>query len=293
LLAAGMAATAVGAVALTPVAAPERAVTLASPAVALTSIGSDIKAFYNAVEPWAEYAAEVATYALGFVPGLWWVAPGIDLAYYTIEPLVQAGVYSFADLIDLDFAQIPIDINAGINESLDKFVQYGLAWIGSLVPIPPLPPLPPLPPFPGASVSSPAASSRTAATAASLPGAEAVTAPETAEIVGAPESADTGAATDPDAAPVLETVAPTEATETVAATVAVAVAVEASSPKRQSSRATRTGRTAAGVAAPAAAQSTPENAVAAEPDGSAAAASTGASGKAKAARASRGAVRAG
>ena len=242
LLAAGMAATAVGAIALAPVTAPERTVTLASPAVALTSIGTDIKAFYNVVEPWAAYGAEVATYALGFVPGLWWVAPGIDLAYFTIEPLVQAGVYSFADLIDLNFAQIPIDINAGINESLDNFVTFGLAWIGSLVPIPPLPP------FPGASVSNPAASSRAATRVASLPGAEAV---------------------------------------------ATTVAVEVSSPKRQSSRATRTGRTAAGLAAPAAAQSTPENAVAAEPDAASASASTGASGKAKAARASRGAGRAG
>ena len=281
LLAAGMAATAVGAIALTPVTAPERTVTLASPAVALTSIGTDIKAFYDAVEPWAAYGAEVATYALGFVPGLWWVAPGIDLAYFTIEPLVQAGVYSVADLIDLDFAQIPIDINAGINESLDNFVTFGLAWIGSLVPIPPLPPLPPLPPFPGASVSNPAAASRAATRVASLPDAEAVTAAETAET-------DAGAATDATAAPVVETVAPAEAVATT-----VAVEVEASSPKRQSSRATRTARTAAGVAAPAAAQSAPENAVAAEPDGSAAAASTGASGKAKAARASRGAGRAG
>ena len=273
LLAAGMAATAVGAIALAPVTAPERTVTLASPAVALTSIGTDIKAFYDAVEPWAAYGAEVATYALGFVPGLWWVAPGIDLAYFTIEPLVQAGVYSFADLIDLNFAQIPIDINAGINESLDNFVTFGLAWIGSLVPIPPLPP------FPGASVSNPAASSRAATRVASLPGADAVTAAEIAET-------DAGAATDATAAPIVETVAPAEA-------VATTVAVEVSSPKRQSSRATRTGRTAAGLAAPAAAQSTPENAVAAEPDAASASASTGASGKAKAARASRGAGRAG
>ncbi len=273
-LAAGMAATAVGAVALTPVAAPERAVTLASPAVALTSIGTDIKAFYDAVQPWAAYGAELATYALGFVPGLWWVAPGIDLAYFSIEPLVQAGVYSFADLIDGDFAQIPIDINEGINESLDNFVTLGLAWIGSLVPIPPLPPLPP---FPGASVSSPAASSRAAISAASLPAADAV-APT--------ESTDAGAATDPVAAPDVEPLAPTEA-------VATTVAAEASSPKRQSSRAARTARSAAGVAAPAAAASAPESAVTAEPDGPSAAPSTGVSGKAKAVRASRGAGRAG
>lgn len=273
-LAAGMAATAVGAVALTPVAAPERAVTLASPAVALTSIGTDIKALYNAVEPWAAYGAELATYALGFVPGLWWVAPGIDLAYFSIEPLVQAGVYSFADLIDGDFAQIPVDINAGINQSLDNFVTFGLAWIGSLVPIPPLPPLPP---FPGASVRSPAASSRAAIGAASLPAADAV-APT--------ESTDAGAATDPVAAPDVEPLAPTEVVD-------ITVAAEASSPKRQSSRAARTGRTPVALAQPAAAASAPQIAGAADPDGPSAAPSTGGSGKAKAVRASRGAGRAG
>ena len=159
-LTAGVSAAMAGAVALTPVIVSQPAkvavapIHLVAPPIQLASVGSDIKALYNAAEPWAAYAATLADYAMSFVPGLWWIAPAIDLAYFSIEPLVQAGVYSFADLIDLDFAQIPIDIQAGVQEAATNFVNYGLAWLGSLVP---LPPLPPLPPFPGAAVRSPAA----------------------------------------------------------------------------------------------------------------------------------------
>ena len=270
LLAAGMAAAAIGTVALTPVTAGEHAVRLASPAVALTSLGTDIKALYNAVEPWAAYGAEVATYALGFVPALWWVAPGINLAYFSIEPLVQAGVYSFADAIDLNFAQIPIDINAGINESLDNFVTFGLAWIGSLVPIPPLPPLPP---FPGASVATgPGASSLSAARRSSVPSAPAATA--------------SGTVTDGNAAPVVETV------ET-AQDLATPIAVAAPSPRRQASRVARTGQSPASPAQSAAAQTERGDAGDTAPGGADASAGTGAPGKAQAGRASRAAGRAG
>jgi hypothetical protein len=144
----------------------------ASPVVNLTSLGSDIKYLYNAAEPWAAYGAELATYALGFVPGLWWVAPGIDLAYFSIEPLVQAAVYSFADAIDLNFEQIPIDISNGLTEAGDNFVTYSLAWLNSLVP---LPPLPPLPPFPGAAVQAPGEGSQLIGrSAAAAPAADAV-----------------------------------------------------------------------------------------------------------------------
>ncbi len=146
-LAAGVAVAAAGAVAIAPSSVPQQradmAPVAASPVVNLTSLGSDIKYLYNAAQPWAAYGAELATYAMGFVPGLWWVAPGIDLAYFSIEPLVQAAVYSFADAIDLNFAQIPIDINEGLTEAGQNFATYSLLWLNSLVPLPPLPPLPP------------------------------------------------------------------------------------------------------------------------------------------------------
>lgn len=115
-----------------------------------TPIEVAIKDTYNAIEPWAAYAAELTQYVLGFIPAVWWVAPAIDLAYYTIEPLVQAGVYVTADVIGLNFTQIVPDINAGIANSINNAAYFGLAWLESLVP---LPPLPPLPPFPGAAVT--------------------------------------------------------------------------------------------------------------------------------------------
>jgi hypothetical protein len=104
-----------------------------------------IKDTYLALEPWAAYAAELTQYVLGFIPGVWWLAPAIDLAYFTIEPLVQAGVFVVADVLGGNFAQIPIDINTGIQDSINNAFYFGLAWLESLVPLPPLPPFPPLP----------------------------------------------------------------------------------------------------------------------------------------------------
>lgn len=156
-------------------------------AVPLTSAGSVIINTFDALEPWVAYGFELADYALSFVPGLWWIAPAIDLAYFSIEPLVQAGVYSFAYLIDGQFADIGPTLALGVQEAVDNFIFFGIAWIGSLIPLPPLPPLPPIPPFPAAGVSAPAQSvSRTAAVAGAAATAEAATAE--AEIA-APEEA--------------------------------------------------------------------------------------------------------
>ena len=82
---------------------------------------------------------------MSWVPGLWWIAPGVDLAYFSIEPLVQAGVCSFSYLLFGQFDQIPAAINNGFEEAAQNFIDYGLAWIGSLIPLPPLPPFPPTP----------------------------------------------------------------------------------------------------------------------------------------------------
>ena len=142
----------------------------ASPKIQLTaatSPGGFVRTAYDTVEPWVAYGFELADYALSYVPGLWWIAPGIDLAYFSIEPLVQAAVYSFADLIDLNFAQIGPDIQAGIAEATQNFLDYGAQWIADLIPFPPLPPVPPLPPLPGALVvNSRAAAATTTATPA-------------------------------------------------------------------------------------------------------------------------------
>ncbi len=198
-----------------------------------TPIEDAIKNTYNFVEPWAAYGAEWAQYILGLIPGLWWVAPGVDLAYYTIEPLVQAGVYTLADVIGLDFAQIGPDISAGIETSINNAVTYGLAWLNSLVPFPPLPPIPPLP---GASV---------AASAASLP---AVAAVETVATVatGAAEAdaegttvtvTDGSDATAQDAAPAVENESPAPAVIEDAAPVAEIEATEAEAAEAEATEA--------------------------------------------------------
>lgn len=174
----GMGVAMAGAVALTPVIVSQPAMAalppihMVAPQLQLASLATDIKAFYDTVEPWAAYAVEVADYVLGFIPFVDWVSPVIDLVYFAVEPLVQAGVYSFADLLEGNFAQIPIDIQAGIAEAATNLVNYALAWIGSFVPLPPLP---------FAAVRTPAAKTRTvgraAAAASRVAAAAAVEAP--------------------------------------------------------------------------------------------------------------------
>ena len=218
-LIAGMSATIVGAAAITPVSAPalapvhslspavqlsaaltpllQPAVT-AAPAASTDTLGSAsptaaavggaesfIKNTYNAVEPWVAWGFELAQWAMGFVPILWWVAPGVDLAYFTIEPLVQAGVYAFADVVGLNFSQIGPDVTAGIKQSVNNFFQYSWYWITSLVPFPPLPPFPPRP---GASVSLQAAAATRPVAAA------AVAAPVITDAAVAAQEPDAGAA---------------------------------------------------------------------------------------------------
>ena len=176
LLIAGMSAAVVGAAVVTPVNVPalsERKI--AEVATQLTGIESTIKNTYNAIEPWAAWGAELGQWALGFIPGLWWVAPGVDLAYFTIEPLVQAGVYTSADVLGLNFSQISPDISAGIQQSVNNAVTYSLAWLNSLVPFPPLPPFPPRP---GAAVTAaPVLPAAATTTVVAGPSANSVTTP--------------------------------------------------------------------------------------------------------------------
>ena len=231
---------------------------------------------YDYAEPWVAYGFELVDYALSWVPGLWWIAPGVDLAYFSIEPLVQAAVYSVSYLLFAQFDQIPLAINNGLEESVQNFIDYGTAWIGSLIPLPPIPPFPPLP---GASVSGPAASSPTRLSA---PVTETVSAETvTAETV----TADSGAVTADSPAAVAETTAAGQE-------VAAAVAIEPVGSTRQASRATRGAPRTPSLPRPAATHSAPADVTAAS-DGAGAAASTGTSAKRNAARASRGAGRAG
>ena len=218
-LIAGVSAAMVGAAALTPVTASQPAAAslptlrVVSPEVQLTAGGDVIIAAYTAIQPWVAYGFELADYALSFVPGLWWIAPAVDLAYFTAQPVVESLVYSFAYLLDGNFTAIGPTITLGVQTAVQNFIDYGIAWIGSLVP---LPPLPPFPPFPGAALSAPAAARAVTVRAAGHIAAAAATEAETPAVAEAP--AETPTATDAPA----ETPAVAEAPADAAPTATVA-----------------------------------------------------------------------
>lgn len=80
-----------------------------------------------------------ADYLLGQVPVVNWFAPAIPLVYNTIQPLVQGGVYAFADLIGFNFAAVGPDIWTGFTTAVDNAIQGVLNWAN--IPLPPQPPL--------------------------------------------------------------------------------------------------------------------------------------------------------
>jgi hypothetical protein len=209
---------------------PATAAAVPGPTAAVTgSPGDTIINAYNYLEPWVAYGFELADWALGFVPGVWWVSPAVDLAYFTAEPIVQSLVYSFAFLIDGQSELIGPTLQTGLNEAATNFVTYSFYWFTSLVP---LPPFPPFPVFPVASVAPAAASvvSRAARVASSA----------TAEIEAATdvgtEAADAGSTEQPEAG-------------TIAAE-AGTIAAKAPPARPAPGRGSRAQRTAAKVAPP-------------------------------------------
>ena len=224
---------------------PAAAAAVPGPAAAATgSPGDTIINAYNYLEPWVAYGFELADWALGFVPGVWWVSPAVDLAYFTAEPIVQSLVYSFAFLIDGQSELIGPTLQAGVNEAATNFVIYSFYWFTSLVP---LPPLPPFPVFPVASVAPAAAAvASRAARVASSATAEIETATDVAI-----EAADAGSTEQPDAAVTTAAEAGTIAAEagTIAAE-AGTIAAEAPTARPAPGRSSRAQRTAANVAPP-------------------------------------------
>jgi hypothetical protein len=217
---------------------PAAAAVVPGPTAAATgSPGDTIINAYNFLEPWVAYGFELADWALGFVPGVWWVSPAVDLAYFTAEPIVQSLVYSFAFLIDGQPELIGPTLQTGVNEAATNFVIYSFYWFTSLVP---LPPVPPFPVFPVASVAPAAASvvSRAARVASS-----ATAELETATDVGI-EAADAGSTEQPDAAVTTAAEAGTTAAE------AGTTAAEAPTARPAPGRSSRAQRTAANVAPP-------------------------------------------
>jgi len=224
---------------------PAAAAAVPGPTAAATgSPGDTIINAYNYLEPWVAYGFELADWALGFVPVVWWVSPAVDLAYFTAEPIVQSLVYSFAFLIDGQAELIGPTLQIGVNEAATNFVTYSFYWFTSLVP---LPPFPPFPIFPVASVAP--------ATASVASRVARVTSSATAEIETATdvdtETADAGSTEQPDAAGTTAAEPGTTAAEPgTTAAEAGTIAAEAPTARPAPGRSSRAQRTTANVAPP-------------------------------------------
>jgi hypothetical protein len=128
------------------------------PVVAPTSIGSSIIWVYNAVEPWARYVADVAAYAVGWIPYVGWLAPQIPIFYNFGERIARSITYNIAFWLDGDISFGQGLVNVGV-DTVNAFIQLGIdQWNFWLWPLPPLPPI-----FPGTAVAATAELTTTAA----------------------------------------------------------------------------------------------------------------------------------
>jgi hypothetical protein len=113
--------------------------------VAPTSIGNSIIGIYNAVEPWARWVADVAAYAVGWVPYVGWLSGQIPIFYNFGERIARSITYNIAYWLDgkISFGQGLINVGY---DTVNAFIQLGIdQWNFWLWPLPPLPPI-----FPGA-----------------------------------------------------------------------------------------------------------------------------------------------
>ncbi|MCV7072677.1 hypothetical protein H7H73_22250 [Mycobacterium rufum] len=94
---------------------------------------------YHAIEPWVRYGFELATYAVGWVPWVGWLAPQIMIFYNFGERIVESLVVNSANWL-----WGPLPFGEGLanvaRDSWDALVQLGRdEWNFWLPPLPPLP----------------------------------------------------------------------------------------------------------------------------------------------------------
>lgn len=131
------------------------------PVVAPTSIGSSIIWIYNAVEPWARWVADVAAYAVGWIPYVGWLSGQIPIFYNFGERIARSITYNIAYWLDGNISFGQGLVNVGI-DTVNAFIQLGIdQWNFWLWPLPPLPPI-----FPGALAATTAEVTTVAVTAA-------------------------------------------------------------------------------------------------------------------------------
>lgn len=106
-----------------------------------TSIDSAIKNTYNAVEPWVRYGFELATYAVGWVPVVGWLAPQIMIFYNFGERITRSITFNVADFIggNVSFGQGLRNVGRDTINSFITLANDELAFF-----LPPLPPIPPI-----------------------------------------------------------------------------------------------------------------------------------------------------
>jgi hypothetical protein len=119
------------------------------PTVAPTSIGSSLIWIYNAVEPWTRWIADVAAYAVGWIPYVGWLSGQIPIFYNFGERIARSITYNVAYWLDgnISFGQ---GLGNVAVDTVNAFIQLGIdQWNFWLWPLPPLPPI-----FPGALAAS-------------------------------------------------------------------------------------------------------------------------------------------
>jgi hypothetical protein len=102
------------------------------------SLGADIEALYNAVEPWVAYEVNLLSWAVGWVVPL---APQLNFFYDLGEPIVQSTLFNTVDLLSgtVTLAEALSNISTATTDAFNAFVTTEIDWINSL--LPPLPPV--------------------------------------------------------------------------------------------------------------------------------------------------------
>ncbi|MGZ4583583.1 MAG: PE family protein [Mycobacterium sp.] len=122
--------------------APAAVTNAAVPAAnALASIGEAIESAYLQVEPWVQYGFELASWAVGYLPYIGWLAPQINFFYNLFEPMVQSVLFNTIDFLDgtVTFTQGLANIYSATTASINQFIATEINWILGF--FPPLPPL--------------------------------------------------------------------------------------------------------------------------------------------------------
>jgi hypothetical protein len=113
-------------------------------ALAFPGLGNAIINTYNAIEPWVAYGVSLAQYAVGWIPGIGWLAPQIGIFYNFGEQIVQTITFNAAYWIGGSIS-FPQAIYNDILGTANAFIYLANAQLAFW--LPPLPPIPNLPWF--------------------------------------------------------------------------------------------------------------------------------------------------